>query len=216
LAVNGKIALHPRENGRLFDQPFVVPIDRVQLEQDTAQSIESIFKYESYRRSLINYNRSSAPLIEIITPPVLPTPTLAGAAFTKIIELLQVTETSTADLHLGAMRCDANVSLGLNSPRVEIKNLNGSRAVREACTAELQCQVQLYKQKKAIISSTKRWTGKNLEVMRTKAVDKDYRYDLDTTGLMLDICLTPIYRLLYWMTNLLRRRGLPFHYYRIT
>jgi Asp-tRNA(Asn)/Glu-tRNA(Gln) amidotransferase B subunit len=82
---------------------------------------------------------------------------------------------TTADLHLGAMRCDVNVSLGLKSPRTEIKNLFSVRAVRDSCAYEIGQQIRAWEEKIPIVQSTKTWNGLKTVTLRTKEGEKDYR-----------------------------------------
>ena len=180
LASNGKIGIHPADDttGNL-QTPFLLPITRVQLEQDTAKTNTETLT--THKRSYIDFNRSSIPLIEIITPPVLTSAYQAATAFAKIVEILRATETSTADLHHGAMRCDVNISLGLNSPRTEVKNLNSVRAVREACLFEIAEQTKLYlnpETREQLVQSTKTFRDGKTITLRTKHGEKDYRYFL--------------------------------------
>jgi aspartyl-tRNA(Asn)/glutamyl-tRNA(Gln) amidotransferase subunit B len=178
LAVDGKITIVPADarRDRSYDQPFFVPISRVQLEQDTAQSTRLDLPAKAYEEYLVNYNRSSVPLIEIITPPVLTTPSHAAAAFAKIIEILRATGTSTAELHHGAIRCDVNVSLGYHSPKVEIKNLNSVTAVRKACLYEIRKQVDYWRRGAPIWPTTKTYNGHETVWTRVKPKEQDYRY----------------------------------------
>ena len=175
--MDGKIGVEPHADttGHL-KQPFVLPISRIQLEQDTGKTNTETLP--THKRSYIDYNRASIPLIEIITPPTLPDGHHAAAAFSKVIEILRATKTSTANLHHGAVRCDVNVSLGFNSPRVEIKNLNSVRAVREACSYEIEEQTRLWldpETRGQIVQATKRWKYDRTVTLRTKQGEKDYR-----------------------------------------
>jgi aspartyl-tRNA(Asn)/glutamyl-tRNA(Gln) amidotransferase subunit B len=79
------------------------------------------------------------------------------------------------------MRCDVNVSLGLNSPRTEIKNLNSVRAIREACSYEIAEQTKLWlneETRNQIVQSTKTWKDGTTITLRTKHGEKDYRFVL--------------------------------------
>lgn len=181
------------------------------MEQDTAKTNTETLT--THKRSYIDFNRSSIPLIEIITPPVLTSAHQAATAFAKIIEILRATETSTADLHHGAMRCDVNISLGLNSPRTEVKNLNSVRAVREACLFEIAEQTKLYlnpETRDQLVQSTKTFRDGKTITLRTKHGEKDYRYFLRCKGFDLGICLMRIYLPLNCRMNLFRRPGIVF------
>ena len=89
-----------------------------------------------------------------------------------------MTGTTTGDLHDGAMRCDVNISLGRESERTEIKNLNSVRAVREACNFEILRQVREFEEEGRLVAvrTTKRWDGERTIVTREKEGEKDYRY----------------------------------------
>jgi aspartyl-tRNA(Asn)/glutamyl-tRNA(Gln) amidotransferase subunit B len=180
LAENGNINVQPSDDTtRTLKTHFQLPILRVQLEQDTAKTTDLPSLLESSTlRSLINYNRASTPLIEIITPPVLTSGFQAAAAFSKIIEVLRVTGSTTGDLYNGAMRCDVNISLGRMSERTEIKNLNSVKAVRDACNFEIQSQIREYEEFGRLnkVRTTKRWDWERTIVTREKEGEKDYRY----------------------------------------
>lgn len=191
--------MHKRDDmTRQLTEDFVLPITRIQLEQDTAKTttFQQFFNQDPSEepsttedgrllqmkevrhvreKMLLDHNRSSVPLIEIITPPVLTSPHQAATALTKVAEILRATGVATADFHLGAMRCDVNVSLGLNSARTEIKNLFSSSAVRDSCAYEISSLVDLFHTQREIGSQTKTWDGSKTVSLREKEGEKDYR-----------------------------------------
>ena len=191
--------MHKRDDmTRQLTEDFVLPITRIQLEQDTAKTttFQQFFNQDPSEepsttedgrllqmkevrhvreKMLLDHNRSSVPLIEIITPPVLTSPHQAATALTKVAEILRATGVATADFHLGAMRCDVNVSLGLNSARTEIKNLFSSSAVRDSCAYEISNLVDLFHTQQEIVSQTKTWDGSKTVSLREKEGEKDYR-----------------------------------------
>jgi len=187
LAVSGSVPVNPTDDttGQLT-VAFILGITRVQLEQDTAKTTSipingkeeatALLNQAPLSQFLIDHNRSSIPLIEIITPPILRTPAEAAAAFAKVAEILRAAGVTTGDLHWGAMRCDVNVSLGLNSPRTEIKNLFSVSAVRDATRYEIEEQVRMYEMNVPIEASTKSWDGVAARFIRAKKGEKDYRY----------------------------------------
>jgi aspartyl-tRNA(Asn)/glutamyl-tRNA(Gln) amidotransferase subunit B len=202
LAVNGCVAVSKNDDstGQLTSD-FVLPITRIQIEQDTAKSTKlvvpinapthrttKILKNSPLEKFLIDHNRSSIPLIEIITPPVLTSPHEAAIAFAKIAEVLRATGVTTGDLHLGAMRCDVNVSLGLGNRRTEIKNLFSVRAIRDSCTYEITQQIRQYSANEPIEQCTKTWDGIKTILLRLKEGEKDYRYlpDADLPPVLLN------------------------------
>lgn len=187
MAVKGSVPVNPTDDttGHLAS-PFILAISRVQLEQDTAKTTSipinatddasALLNQTPLSQFLIDHNRSSIPLIEIITPPILRSPAEAATAFAKVAEILRATGVTTGDLHWGAMRCDVNVSLGLNSPRTEIKNLFSVSAVRDATRYEIEELVRMYEAKVPIEPSTKSWDGIAARFLREKKGEKDYRY----------------------------------------
>jgi len=142
-----------------------------QIDHSTAAAGEDAFQ----PITLLDHNRSSIPLIEIVTPPVLTSPHQAATAFSKIAVTLRAIGVTTGDFHYGAMRCDVNVSLGLSSPRTEIKNLFGIRAVRDSCQYEIEAQISQWRENRPIQSLTKTWDRTRTIEIREKLGEIDYR-----------------------------------------
>lgn len=170
-----------------------MPITRIQLEEDTAKTLQTALNLPADLKQkfqdasphgkkylFIDHNRASIPLIEIVTPPVLHSPLQAAAAFAKVIDLLRSTGITSGRLEFGALRCDANVSLGRDSPRTEIKNLFSVRALRDACTFEINEQIQNVLNNSLLTARTKNWDGTTMVDLRDKETEKDYRYELRT------------------------------------
>jgi aspartyl-tRNA(Asn)/glutamyl-tRNA(Gln) amidotransferase subunit B len=201
LAVNGSVPVNPSDDATgTLKSPFILPISRVQLEQDTARTTSTpVLHDEDYTTSplvpvngtrtakpfleqpplmqfLLDHNRASIPLIEIITPPILHSAAEAATAFGKIAAILRATGVTTGDLHWGAMRCDVNVSLGLGSPRTEIKNLFSVSAVRDAARQEIEELVSKWRKGLPIDACTKAWNGVKVRFLRMKEEEVDYRY----------------------------------------
>jgi aspartyl-tRNA(Asn)/glutamyl-tRNA(Gln) amidotransferase subunit B len=169
--VDGKVTVLPsNDTTNTLQHAFVLPIQRVQLEQDTAKSTRHRTQVH------LNFNRTSIPLIEIVTPPTLRSAHETSAAVHKLITLLRNSGTCTAELHLGALRCDVNISLGLGFPRTEIKNLNSLRAVRDSCAIEIARQTEMVLRGEEVVSSTMTWDGTKTRVLRRKLGEEDYRF----------------------------------------
>ena len=187
LAVQGSVAIARGDDStHQLTEDFILPISRIQLEQDTAKTTkpstptttpdsQTSRLTATFQRLLLDHNRSSVPLIEIITPPTLTSPHQAATAFAKVAEILRATGVTTADLHLGAMRCDVNISLGLSSARTEIKNLFSTRAVRDSCAFEIQEQIRMFQNNQKIEQCTKTWSGRDTVMIRKKEGERDYR-----------------------------------------
>jgi len=159
-----------------------IRINRLHLEEDAAKLIHP--KGKNY--TLVDYNRSGTPLMEIVTEPDLKDPKNAGAFLRELRAIIRVLEVSDADMEKGQLRCDANISLQnldddpkkLN-PKTEIKNLNSFKAVEKALAYEIKRQKMLWDQGKAPkIQTTRGWDeakGKTVE-QRQKEKAHDYRY----------------------------------------
>lgn len=112
-----------------------MPIEQVQLEQDTAKSMYAA-RDDARRVQLLDFNRAGAALIEIVSAPAMHTPEQAGAYVRKVRDLLRCVQASDGNMNEGSLRCDVNVSVHKqNTPlgvRCEIKNLNSVKFLMQA------------------------------------------------------------------------------------
>ncbi|KAJ5095394.1 hypothetical protein NUU61_004750 [Penicillium alfredii] len=181
----------------LFDYDGIAPEDgdrvrvdikQVQLEQDTAKSQE----YPPSTQ-LLDFNRVSHPLIEIITMPQIHTPATAAACVRKLQAILQSCGAVTTGMELGGLRADVNVSIrrrgetaelcqyngvsGLGQ-RTEIKNLSSFKAVEDAIIAEKNRQIAVLESGGVVEGETRGWTIGSTETrkLRGKEGAVDYRY----------------------------------------
>ncbi|KAF4215854.1 hypothetical protein CNMCM8980_004183 [Aspergillus fumigatiaffinis] len=165
-----------------------IGIKQVQLEQDTAKSQE----YPPSTQ-LLDFNRVSHPLIEIITMPQIHTPATAAACVRKIQAILQSCSAVTTGMELGGLRADVNVSIrrrdeapgthqyggiGGLGQRTEIKNLSSFKAVEDAVIAEKNRQIAVLESGGVIEGETRGWTIGSTETrkLRGKEGEVDYRY----------------------------------------
>ncbi|GMF68748.1 unnamed protein product [Aspergillus oryzae] len=165
-----------------------IGIKQVQLEQDTAKSQE-------YHPStqLLDFNRVSHPLVEIITMPQIHTPATAAACVRKIQAILQSCSAVTTGMELGGLRADVNVSIrqrgdtegvhqyggiGGLGQRTEIKNLSSFKAVEDAIIAEKNRQIAVLESGGVVEGETRGWTIGSTETrrLRGKEGEVDYRY----------------------------------------
>jgi aspartyl-tRNA(Asn)/glutamyl-tRNA(Gln) amidotransferase subunit B len=159
-----------------------IGITRVHLEEDTAKlSHETAPNGETF--SLIDVNRSGVPLMEIVGEPDLRSADEAEAYLIKLRNLLRWIGVSSGDLELGGFRCDANVSIrpaGSEAfgTKVEIKNMNSFRAVREALTYEIARQERALEAGERIAQETRGWNEELRATVsqRSKEFAHDYRY----------------------------------------
>jgi aspartyl-tRNA(Asn)/glutamyl-tRNA(Gln) amidotransferase subunit B len=171
LAVNGFLMIDTDEG------PKRIGIRRVHLEEDTGK----LFHHKDH--SLVDYNRSGVPLLEIVTEPDLISVEEAKAYATTLRSVLRYLEVNSGDMEKGVIRFEANVSLRPEGSqdlgtRTEIKNLNSFRAMTRAVEFELKRQQTLLQAGKPVLQETLGWdetTGVTVS-QRSKEEAHDYRY----------------------------------------
>ena len=171
-AENGKLEI-VTNSGKESD----VGIERIQIEEDTAKSIHT------GSETLLNYNRASVPLIEIISKPEIKTAEEAYAYLNILKDRLKYTKVSDVSMELGSLRCDANVSVRKKGDtklgtRTETKNLNSFKAVVRAIEYETNRQIDVIENGGRVIQETRLWDEENgiTKPMRNKEEAMDYRY----------------------------------------
>ena len=159
-----------------------VGITRVHLEEDTAR-LTHVTAADGAPASLIDVNRSGAPLMEIVSEPDIRTPAEAMAYGEKLRALLRWIGVSTANMEDGALRIDANISVWpqgepIGDVKVEVKNMNSFRALGRALAFEIQRQTGRRERGEAIEQETRGWdeTSGATRSQRTKEYAHDYRY----------------------------------------
>lgn len=156
-----------------------IQLTKIHLEEDAGKSIH----LPTEEDTLVDFNRSGVPLIEIVTDPCITTSDEAYACLTEIRKLVRYLEICDGNMEEGSLRCDANVSVMLHGAKefgkkVEVKNMNSIRNVQRAIDHEIERQITLLKRGKEVISETRTFdaaTGKT-HSMRTKEELNDYRY----------------------------------------
>ena len=154
-----------------------VRIRRAHLEEDTGKLVHV------NGHSLVDLNRAGVPLLEIVTEADLRSADEAYRYLRKLRTILRYLGVSTADMEKGAMRCEANLSVRPKGQetfgtKVEIKNLNSFKAVRDAIAYEVQRQIEVLESGGRIQQVTLGWDaarGRTF-VQRTKEEAHDYRY----------------------------------------
>ena len=159
-----------------------IGVRRVHLEEDTAR-LTHVTAADGAPASLIDVNRSGAPLMEVVTEPDIRTATEAMAFGEKMRALLRWIGVSTANMEDGALRIDANVSVWpedqpTGDVKVEVKNMNSFRALGGALAFEIQRQTGLRERGEPIEQETRGWdeTSGTTRSQRSKEYAHDYRY----------------------------------------
>jgi aspartyl-tRNA(Asn)/glutamyl-tRNA(Gln) amidotransferase subunit B len=164
------------------DGPFTVAITRAHLEEDTAKLIHAT-DAGGRKVSLVDFNRSGAPLMEIVTEPDIRTAEQARRYAEELQLLMRSIGASDADMERGQMRVEANVSLRVRGAdafgtRVEVKNMNSFRAVERAIAFEIERQAASLDAGEPLLQETRGWSEERGATyrMRVKETSDDYRY----------------------------------------
>ncbi|HLD59114.1 MAG TPA: Asp-tRNA(Asn)/Glu-tRNA(Gln) amidotransferase subunit GatB [archaeon] len=159
-----------------------IRLRRIHLEEDPAALVhESGMLSSNY--TLVDYNRSGIPLIEIVTEPDLSSPQEAREFLDQLTTVLDYLE--VFDFESGTLKADCNVSVEGNE-RVETKNVTGKRNVEKALSFEAERQLKLVAEGKIIVRETRAFDEKTLstKATRKKETEEDYGFifDADLTG----------------------------------
>jgi len=171
LGVNGKIILQSNK---------VVKIHEIHLEEDTAKSIHR--KVNGKEVTFLDFNKSGIPLIEVVSEPDLTSAQEAKDYAQAIHQLVRRLKISHADMEKGQMRLEANISLKkyLNDPlppyKVEIKNINSFKFLKDAIDYEINRQQKLLNQEKQIPQETRGYDSKNKKTFIQRSKEKAYEY----------------------------------------
>jgi aspartyl-tRNA(Asn)/glutamyl-tRNA(Gln) amidotransferase subunit B len=161
------------------DMPKDIGITRIHMEEDAGKLIHE----ENRPYSLVDYNRTGVPLIEIVSEPDLRTPSEAGAYLRKLRAILRYLDICDGNMEEGSFRCDANVSIrpqgtATLGTRAELKNLNSFKHVEKAIAYEITRQQDLILDGGQVVQETRLWNPakNNTNSMRSKEEAHDYRY----------------------------------------
>ena len=178
-----------------------IGITRIHLEEDTAKL------NHLGASSAVDFNRAGVPLMEIVSEPDMRSPDEAYAYLTAIKQTMQYAGVSDCDMEKGQMRCDVNISVrpvGQKElgEKIEIKNLNSTRAIHRAIVYEISRQIDAVEDGEPLRQETRRWDDEAgfTSVMRSKEDAHDYRYFPEPD-------LMPVNVDEAWLTEI--RSGLP-------
>jgi len=168
-----------------YDQPLAVHgnvcgvgITRVHLEEDTAKLLHQ------KNMTLIDFNRSGIPLVEIVTDPDIRSGDQAKEFLKKLHQIIRYLDISDADMEKGSMRLEPNISVRtigvkeLPQYKVEVKNINSFNFVKKAIEYEVERHSKLLEAGKTPVQETRGWDeDKGVTVsQRRKEEADDYRY----------------------------------------
>ena len=170
---DGRVEIETQD-GRKF-----VGIHEIHMEEDAGKLIHD--EWEDC--SLVDYNRSGVPLIEIVSEPDMRSSEEVIAYLEKLRMTIQYLGASDCKLQEGSMRADVNLSVreaGAKEfgTRTEMKNLNSFKAIARAIEGERERQIELLEMGKAVVQETRRWDDnkESSYAMRSKEDAQDYRY----------------------------------------
>ena len=168
----------------------IIGIHEIHMEEDAGKLVHD--EWEDC--SIVDYNRSGVPLIEIVSEPDMRSAEEVIAYLEKLRQIIQYLGASDCKLQEGSMRADVNLSVrevGAEKfgTRTEMKNLNSFKAIAHAIEGERERQIELIEAGRKVIQETRRWDDNKESsfTMRSKEDAQDYRYfpDPDLTPVVI-------------------------------
>ena len=166
-------------------EAFRVGIERAHMEEDTGKSLHEGLggRIHSATSTLLDFNRSGVPLVEVVSRPDIRSATQARAYAQELRSVIAELDVSDARMEEGSIRFDANVSVrpaGTTAlgTKVEIKNMNSFRSLERAVSAEIDRQIAALAEGERIVQETRHWDEEAgiTKSMRSKEGSSDYRY----------------------------------------
>lgn len=160
-----------------------IGITRIHMEEDAGKLVHSGDTISSSSSSLVDYNRTGVPLLEIVSEPDLRSPEEAKIYMENLKAILEYIDVSDCKMQEGSLRCDANISLRpmgstVLGTRTETKNLNSFRSLQRAMEYEIERQREVLEEGGTIVQETRTWDdAKGITLsLRSKEEAHDYRY----------------------------------------
>ena len=156
-----------------------INITRIHMEEDAGKSIHDLDPFNS----LVDLNRAGVPLLEIVSEPEIRSSDEAYQYLLEVRKLVRYLDICDGNMEEGSLRCDANISVRLKGveefgTKVEVKNMNSSRNVKNAIEHEIKRQIDLIEQGTDIVHETRGFNATNGTTIsqRHKEEANDYRY----------------------------------------
>ena len=185
IAEHGHIVIEVNGNSR------PIGITRIHMEEDAGKLIHNPYRPVS----MVDFNRTGVPLIEIVSEPDMRTPEEAGAYLRQLRAIVRYLEICDGNMEEGSFRCDANISLRPMGAetfgiRTELKNMNSFKHVESALSFEIERQKAVLQDGNEVVQETRLWDPDKgiTATMRGKEEAHDYRYfpDPDLLPLVID------------------------------
>jgi aspartyl-tRNA(Asn)/glutamyl-tRNA(Gln) amidotransferase subunit B len=159
-----------------------IGITRLHLEEDAGKSMHEGY-VDSATKTYVDLNRTGTPLAEIVSEPDISSPEEAYEYLTRLKEIILYTGVSDCNMEEGSLRCDANVSIRPRGQKefgtkVEVKNVNSFRFVKQALEYEIERQAEVLDSGGTVAQETRLYNpgeGRTYS-MRSKERAHDYRY----------------------------------------
>ena len=156
-----------------------INITRIHMEEDAGKSIHDLDPFNS----LVDLNRAGVPLLEIVSEPEIRSSNEAYQYLSEVRKLVRYLDICDGNMEEGSLRCDANISVRLKGSekfgtKVEIKNMNSIRNVKNAIDFEIDRQTSLLEKGESIVHETRGFNAVNGKTLsqRHKEEANDYRY----------------------------------------
>jgi len=162
----------------------IIGITRLHMEEDAGKLVHAgSDRLAGSTHSLVDFNRTGVPLLEIVSEPDLRTGQEAAEYAQELRRLVRYLGISDGNMQEGSLRCDVNISVRPVGQKefgvkVEIKNMNSFSAIQKAIEYEIERQIEAINQGEAIVQETRLWEeGSQRTIsMRSKEGSSDYRY----------------------------------------
>lgn len=176
--------------------PVAIKLNRIHMEEDAGKMVHvGAPGIWGSKASAVDFNRTSVPLIEIVSEPDIKSAKHAKDYVIMLRSVLVQLGICDGNLEEGSLRCDANISIRKIGDKqlgtkTEVKNMNSFKAIEKAIEFEIERQIMLKKAGKPIVQETRLWDENSQKTfsMRSKEESHDYRYfpDPDLLPIMLD------------------------------